>query len=295
MKILVAGATGFIGVAICERFQALGHSITGVGRCAGHPLLGRLPFQYISADTTLPGEWQEQISQADVVINLVGEPILQRWNKTNRRHIWRSRIDTTKNVVSALHSGQRLFNFSATGFYGNRGATVLDESSLPGSGFLSELCIAWEDATGKVPKDVSVTIGRLGVVIGNGGALQKMLPVFKLGMGGRLGDGHQWFPWIHLDDIVGSIAFLICKRDCSGIFNMVAPSQVTNRSFTKALGTALEVPTVAMVPQMVLSLLFGDASSVLLDSQRVVPQRLLQMGYDFKYDNIQTALEKTVA
>ncbi|MBN2341455.1 MAG: TIGR01777 family oxidoreductase [Deltaproteobacteria bacterium] len=295
MKIVVTGATGFVGSAVCSYLRSLNHTIVGIGRRNVHPLQGSSGFQYIHADTSMAGGWQNQISNADAVVNLAGESILRRWSGDARTRIWDSRVKTTKNVTNAMGRTQTLLSFSATGYFGDRGPEELTEESARGTGFLSDLCAAWEDAATHAPGDSRIVICRLGVVLGNGGALEKMLPVFKLGMGGRLGSGRQWFPWIHLEDVLGGIHFLLRTPAVTGPVHLVSPNPLINRAFTETLGNELGVPTVAVVPKMVLSMLFGEASCVLLDSQRVIPQKLTASGFNFRYPAIQAALHQIVA
>ena len=296
MKYLVTGATGFVGAALCRHLLTLDHEVVALGRRETFGLADNERCTYVRDNTMIPGEWQKHIAEADVVVNLAGESVLQRWSAFNRSRMWKSRVYTTRNIVTHLHEGQTLLNISATGFYGDRGADVLDEQSDPGEGFLSDLCKAWEaDALKAESGGIRVLIGRLGVVLGQGGALEKMLPVFRMGMGGRLGGGHQWMPWIHIDDVTRALVVMSTTPQMKGIFNLVAPDPVTNRAFTNALGDALNRPTIAPVPQVVLGIIFGQASRVLLDSQRVQPAALLESGFVFQYPQLKDALESVVA
>lgn len=295
MKFFVTGATGFVGSELCRYLLSMGHEVTALGRRESFDLAASAHCTYVRADSMMPGDWQQMIGDVDVVVNLAGESILQRWSDSRRSRIWKSRVDTTRNLFAHLKKGQTLVSISATGYYGDCGSTMLDEKSPPGTGFLADLCQAWEDAALKTQaQGVRVVIGRLGVVLGEGGAMEKMLPVFKLGMGGRLGNGHQWMPWIHMNDLLRALVTLSKSAQMSGVFNLVAPNPVTNRAFTETLGNVLNRVTLAPVPQMMLSLVFGEASRVMLDSQRAEPRALLESGFVFQYIDLIDALTACV-
>ncbi|MBN2718773.1 MAG: TIGR01777 family oxidoreductase [Deltaproteobacteria bacterium] len=295
MRYLITGATGFVGTALCRHLITVRRDIIALGRQKEFRLGALDGVTYVRANTMMPGDWQQHVETADVIVNLAGESILQRWSDYKRSRMWKSRVYTTRNLLTHMRAGQTLVNISATGYYGDCGATVLDESAPCGNGFLSDLCRAWEaDAQKAEEKGARVVIARLGVVLGAGGALEKMLPVFRLGMGGRLGSGHQWMPWIHMDDVTRALVTMAESSEIRGIFNLVAPNPVTNRKFTETLGNVLNRPTLAPVPQMVLNIIFGEASRVMLDSQRAQPRGLLESGYVFQYADLHSALTSLI-
>lgn len=294
MRVLVTGASGYLGTHLCRRLRKEGHELITVARSSGSllPVADAIHFQ---ADTGKPGPWMESVDDADAVINLAGKPILTRWSPAARRELYASRIATTRNLADAMRSGQVLISASATGIYGDRGDERLDETSPPGIGFLADLCRDWEAAAREAPEGVRVAVTRLGVVLGpGGGALQKMLPVFRAGLGGRLGTGAQWFPWIHLDDVVEALRHLALTPEAEGVFNLVAPDPVTHAAFTRALGAALHRPALVPVPALALKALYGEAATVLLESQRVIPVRLPETGYEYRYPELDRALEHTL-
>jgi len=233
----------------------------------------------------------------DAVVNLAGEPLdARRWSDQQKRLIRDSRIVTTRNLVEELRSVDRkpavLVSGSAVGFYGDRGDEQLEETSPAGHGFMSEVCEEWErEAARAIELGVRVVQVRTGVVLsGEGGALQKMLAPFKLGLGGPLGSGKQWFPWIHIKDIVGIFRHSIVTSSLAGPVNGVAPEPVTNREFTRELARALHRPAFLPVPEMALRVLMGEMSAVLFGSQRVVPKAALASGYQFHYPLLESAL-----
>jgi uncharacterized protein (TIGR01777 family) len=233
----------------------------------------------------------------DAVFNLAGEPIdAHRWSDQQKRLIRDSRVVTTRNLVLGMRSIDRkptiLVSGSAVGFYGDRGDEQLDENSHAGRGFMSEVCEEWEREAGLAAElGVRVVEIRTGVVLSaEGGALKKMLAPFKLGLGGPLGSGRQWFPWIHIKDIVGIFRHAIITDSLSGPVNGVAPQPVTNGEFTRELGRALHRPAFLPVPAMALRALMGEMSEVLFGSQRVVPKTALASGYEFQHPVLAQAL-----
>jgi len=269
--VTLTGATGFIGRALAGRLAAAGHQVH--------------PFSLRSAQPLLA---------CDAVIYLAGEPIAQRWTPEAKRRIRESRVEGTRRLVAGLPSAPRVFICSsAVGFYGSRGDEVLTEASPPGLGFLADLCVDWERAAGEAGAlGMRVVNLRTGMVLGRGGgALQRMLPAFRLGIGGRLGSGRQWMPWIHLDDLLDLVEFALAEAGVSGPLNAVAPEPVTNRQFTSALGRALRRPAFVPVPAFALQALFGEMASVLLASQRVIPRAALDAGFEFRHPALGPALQ----
>ena len=239
----------------------------------------------------------EALREADAVIHLAGEPVAQRWNEAAKQRIRDSRVEGTRHLVEAIAKLPRrpaaLIAASAVGYYGSRGDDVLDESSGPGSGFLAETCVEWErEAFAAQTLGVRVVAVRTGLALDPaGGALGKMLPAFKLGAGGRLGDGKQWVPWIHLDDLVELYLFML-DNTVSGVFNGTAPNPVTNGEFTHELGKTLHRPAIAPVPKFGLKLLFGEMADALFDSQRVVPKAAQAAGFSFRFPTVGPALQQ---
>lgn len=335
MKVIVTGASGFVGTNLCHRLLDKGHHVTGVGTSKSHILQDVDCFQgavqfgdsscrsdnserfdWISADTTVKGDWQEKIRSSDVIINLTGKNIFGYWTKKYKAQIYQSRILTTENIVSALNDGdtisastpsisestlptltggrkQLLLNTSAMGYYGDRKDSYLTESDSPGDDFLAKVCMDWENAAIKAQvKGARVILMRFGVVLGkSGGALMKMLPAFKFFAGGPLGRGTHWFPWIHIDDLVSAILFFMEKDKISGPVNLVAPGILRHRDFASALGRVLNRPSFMPAPAFMVKTVMGEMGQAFLSSQRAIPSVLNESGFSYKYGDIRKALE----
>jgi uncharacterized protein (TIGR01777 family) len=302
MRILIAGATGFVGRALVAALQRDGHVVVAWARSTerARSFLGAtanvLPIT--DGDAALVTE----LARCEAVVNVAGESIAGgRWTAARRRQLVTSRVDLTKRIVKALAGTNPrpkiLISASAVGYYGDRGAETLTEQSSPGNGFLAELAVAWEAAAASARNlGLRVVQLRSGVVLGrNGGALARMLPIFRLGLGGRVGSGRQYFPWIHLRDEVGVISTALIDPRYEGPINLVAPDIVTNRDFTKALGRALGRPAVFAVPAFALKLALGELSDMLLGGQRVQPKRLLDLGYPYGCPEVEGALRDIVS
>lgn len=298
MKVLVAGGLGFTGRYICRSFLDQGAEVTAIGLNPNPNLIPHPQFKYQSADTTQGGAWQERVGQADVIVNLTGKTIFRRWTDTYKQQIYDSRILTTRNVVEALPDGSQatLCSTSAVGFYGDGGESVLTEASVKGSGFLADIARDWEaEASAAERKGARVNLMRFGVVLGRGGgALVKMIPAFKMFAGGPMGSGDQWTPWIHIDDLVSAVHFLVDHRNAHGVYNFCAPDSVRNRELAAALAKVLKRPSAIPVPAFILRTVLGDLSEIFLDSQRVAPERLTAAGFAFKYPNLTDALTQLV-
>jgi hypothetical protein len=231
------------------------------------------------------------------VVHLLGEPIAQRWSETAKREIRDSRVLSTRSLVAgvaAISDEQRpklLISQSAAGYYGPRGKETLDESASPGSDFLARVTVDWEhEALGAQP-GLRVVVTRTGVVLSpSGGALAKMLPPFRLGVGGPVAGGRQYVPWIHLDDVVGALVFCIEHSSSSGPLNLTAPGPVTNSELSRTLGRVLHRPAVLPVPGAALRLIYGEMASIILTGQRVIPRGLQELGYHFRYTELEPAL-----
>ena len=295
MKISITGGTGFVGTHLVDALLEKNHTVTALGRSKGHRREGHPQFEFISADTTQPGDWQEAVAASDACINLAGASIFQRWTVRSKGVIRDSRVLTTRNVAEALPAQGSPFLFSASGvgYYGDRGDDVVDEQAEAGADFLARLGIEWEaEAQTASQKGVRVACGRFGVVLHqDGGAMAKMVPAFKLGLGGPLGSGRQWFPWIHLDDLVAAIIFMMENPDAQGAYNFCAPETVTNRMLAQCLGRLLKRPAFMPAPALVMKTVLGEFSSVLLASQKAPPARLLASGFEFRYPTLDQALD----
>lgn len=293
MRVLMSGATGLLGVAITRALEAQGSQITRLVR--GKAQSGDILW--------LPGKPLNPalVSDFDAVIHLAGESVVGRWTTAKKQRIRDSRVLGTRTLADAVAGAARkpsvFVAASAIGYYGNRGEEVLQETSRSGTGFLAKTCCEWEAASGPVENAGIRTVHlRTGVVLSkHGGALDKMMLPFRLGLGGRLGSGQQWMSWIHLDDIVGAVLHLGSNEKVSGPVNLVAPTPVRNAEFTAVLGKVLSRPTIFPVPEFALKLAMGEmAQEVLLGSQRVEPKQLTASGYDFKFRNLRDGLEDLV-
>lgn len=288
MNITITGGTGFVGRAVRAHLERAGHRVMVLsrgGEAAWDPLAGPPP--------------EKALAEADAVVHLAGEPIAQWWTQAAKQRIWESRSTGTRNLVYGLSTLSRrpkvLVSASGVGIYGDRGDEVLTEGSKAGKGFLPEVAVEWEkQANLAASLGVRVVTLRIGMVLGQGGALAKMLPVFKLGMGGVLGPGRQWMSWITLEDLSRLIAFAV-ERELAGPVNAVAPGVVTNREFTAALGGAVRRPAVVPVPAFAVRLLFGEMASVVLESQRAVPEKVLGAGFSFRHPELGGALAAALA
>ncbi|MGM0452198.1 MAG: TIGR01777 family oxidoreductase [Thermodesulfobacteriota bacterium] len=294
MKILITGAAGFVGSRMIPWFIGQGHRVIGVDRNPPPANTDTSKYEYIQQDTSKPGGWQESVGQADAVINMAGKNIFGRWSRAEKQAIRDSRVLTTRNVVDGF-AGQKpavLMNTSAVGFYGDRGETVIDESTPAGNDFLAGVSVEWEDEAVKArEKNVRVALMRFGLVMGaDGGALAKMLPAFKWYVGGPLGNGRHFMPWIHIGDLIRAFDFVMSHPEADGPFNCCAPHPERNEDFTRTLGQVLHRPTFFRMPRFALRLAMGELADVMLASQRVVPKRLQSLGFDFKYPRLHGAL-----
>lgn len=298
MNITITGASGFVGKALTRRLLESGHSVTGLGTSRTHPLQAMPGFSWISADTAQAGDWQAAIASADTVVNLAGRSIFKRWTRAYKSRIEGSRLKTTANVVDAMTgSSQTLISTSAVGYYGNRGEETLTETSPAGDDFLARLAVDWEkQALDAEQQGVRVAILRFGVVLGvGGGALAQMLPAFRNFAGGPIGRGTQWFAWIHMSDLLDVIELLLDDDQMHGPYNACSPGMVRQREFASALGKVLGRPALVPVPKLALRMMLGELAGVLLASQRVKPERLLDCGFSFRYADVEHALADLVS
>lgn len=284
MKIGVIGGTGFIG-----------SRVVALGREAGHEMVtfSRQPkggMRLFAADAT------PDLSGLDAVVNLVGESVMGRWTGAKKRRILESRVHATNRVVEALAkkgAPRILVNASAVGFYGDTGGTPRDEGSPPGTGFLAEVCRAWESAAAPAEKlGARVVLARPGFVIGHGGAMKLILPVFSLGLGGRLGGGRQWMSGAHVDDVAGMMLWAVGNEGVRGPVNTVFPEAFRNGEFTSALARTLERPAVLPVPAFAMKVALGELSQVMLGDVRVSPRVARENGYRYRYPTLERALRE---
>ncbi len=299
MKYFITGGIGFVGKHLCRNLLQKGHQVTAVGLGEHQKTFDDDHFQYLSADTREAGPWQDAVSEADAVINLAGKTIFQRWTKSYKDLIYESRILTTRNVVDALpeNKGGVLISTSAVGYYGDRGDEILSEDASAGDDFLATLGKDWEKAACQAKdKGIRVVTPRFGIILGkDGGAMAKMLPAFRWFVGGPLGDGMQWFPWVHMDDVVSAIIHAVEQKDLEGPVNLCSPTPVRNRDLAKALGSVLGRPSFMPAPGFMIRLVMGELGGVLLSSQRALPQRLLSSGFRFQYPDLNAALRQIIS
>lgn len=292
MRIGVSGANGLIGKALVHRLAAGGHEVVVFGRRA----VESLPL--VSWDVLSPISDPRSLDGLDAFVHLAGTPIAEgRWTAERKELIRRTRVVGTAELVRAFTRTPRpprvLVSASAVGFYGNRGNEILDEESPAGTGYLPEVCQQWEaEALRAREQGIRVVLLRTGVVLSlEGGALARMLTPFRLGLGGRLGDGSQYFPWIHLEDEVALVEFALDHQDASGPLNGTAPNPVTNREFTKALASELGRPAWFPVPAPALRIALGEmAEQLLLEGQRVIPRQAQELGFGFRFPDLKSAL-----
>lgn len=289
MKITLTGATGFLGGALTDRLRRDGHELRILSRSQG-------PYQWSPSGGQPP---EEALAGAEAVIHLAGEPVAQRWSKAVKEEIRRSRVDGTRHLVQALTTlsprPRVLVCASATGYYGSRGNEVLTEDSKPGRGFLPEVCQEWE-AAAELGRALGIRVVKLrtGLVLGRGGALKKMLPPFRAGVGGPLAGGRHWMSWIHVEDFVGLVCWALESGEAQGAVNAVSPHPIQNKDFTKVLAAALHRPAFFPVPAFALQMLYGEMAGVLLESQRVVPKAALERGFRFRRADLAEALTDLV-
>ena len=292
MNILVTGGSGFIGQRLCRALVEDGHTPLVVSR-SPDKAARVLPTETIVRARVL--DFLEEAPEA--VVNLAGEPIAEgRWTEAKKKALLDSRIDITREVVElclrASPAPRVLVSASAVGYYGDQGAREVTEETTPHDEFAHQLCKRWEaEALQAQETGVRVALLRIGLVLdAGGGMLAKTTPLFRLGLGGKLGNGKQYMPWIHRDDIVGMIRFLIEHEELQGPFNASAPNPVTNAEFTRALGQALNRPAVLPAPALALKLVFGEMSRLLLTGARMRPVRFEQAGYTFRFEQLDQAL-----
>jgi uncharacterized protein (TIGR01777 family) len=277
MNVAITGASGMIGKRLRQRVVEAGQMALPISRAAGDSAMGEI------------------LASADAIVHLAGEPVAQRWTDAAKKRIRDSRVEGTRHLVNAMsaqsHRPRVLVCASAVGYYGSRGDQILTEASSPGADFLARVVVEWEEAAQLAESlDMRVVRLRFGMVLGHGGALAKMLPPFRFGLGGRLGSGHQWMAWIHIDDAVNLILFALNYAAVRGAVNATAPHPVTNEEFTGRLALELHRPAILPVPGFALKLAFGEMSDMVLASQRVLPTVAKSAGFRFQYPDLHAAL-----
>ncbi|MFZ1996552.1 MAG: TIGR01777 family oxidoreductase [Solirubrobacteraceae bacterium] len=304
MRVLITGATGTIGLALVDALTARGDQVVALSRDPerGQRVLGNEVEVHPWAEPESAPPPAQALAGADAVVNLLGEPVAQRWSDGAKQRIRESRVRSTRMLVGALTSlpqegrPSALVSQSATGYYGSRGDAPLDEEASPGDDFLADVTRAWEAEAGSAPSSIRVICTRTGVVLSpSGGALAKMLPFFKLGIGGPVAGGRQYVPWIHLDDVVGGLIHCLDRDEASGPVNLTAPNPATNAELSRALGHALGRPAVVPVPGAAIKLLYGEMAEIVTTGQRAIPARLRELGYTFRHAEIEPALRDVLS
>jgi uncharacterized protein len=302
MRVTVTGATGMLGRPLVEELLDRGDEVTVLTRDAANAdrLFGGRVIAATWADPKVEQAPPSALSGRDGVIHLLGEPVAQRWTDDARREIRDSRVLATRDLIAALRElsdDERpgvLVSQSASGFYGARGDEPVTEDEPAGDDFLAQVCADWEaEAMAADDLGMRVALTRTGVVLSeSGGALEKMLPPFKLGVGGPVAGGHQYTPWIHTDDVVGALIFCLDEDDAAGPLNLAAPEPATNSELSKSLGRVLHRPAFAPVPGLAVKALYGDMAQIVTTGVRAVPARLLELGYEFRQPQLEPALQR---
>jgi len=280
--IAITGSSGFVGTSLKSFFSNIGFNVRGIKR------------EELKDSQKLI----DIVENSQFIINLAGANIINRWTDSYKKLLYTSRIDTTKAIVEAMKNAKvkpELFiSTSAVGIYNNKSCYKEDEVEYSDD-FLANVCKEWETEALKANEfGIRTAIFRFGIVLGNGGALSKMLPAFKFGLGGNIGDGKQYFSFIHIEDLLRAYNFVYENKELDGVFNLAAPISTTNEGLTKALGKVLHRPTFFTVPQFMLNLIFSEGAKVLTDGQCAIPQRLLDNGFKFKYASIENSLKNLV-
>jgi uncharacterized protein (TIGR01777 family) len=306
MKVAIAGATGFVGSRLVEKLQAAGHQVVVLSRDAARarrvfPASAYPNLEVVAYTPASSGDWQKSIAGCDAVVNLAGLPIAEeRWTQARQQAILDSRRLTTAKLVEAIVNANPrpsvFVSASAIGYYGTSETAEFDETSPAGDDFLAAVCKDWEAAAQPAKNaGTRLAILRLGIVLGMGGALAKMLPPFKLFAGGPLGTGKQWFSWVHREDLVDLILYALQNSQVQGVLNATAPNPVRMNELCQTLGEVLQRPSWLPVPSFALELLLGDGAKVVLEGQKVLPKQTLASGFQYQYPTLKLALEEILS
>lgn len=302
MKIVISGGTGLIGQRCISHFVKDGHEIIVLSRSPESAPRFPASVSVVRWDGKHAGDWVTELDHASAVINLAGASIAgkgffpSRWSESRKESILQSRMQVGKAITEGIRSVQNkpdlLIQASAIGYYGTSEEETFSESDPPGSDFVAETCQAWEASTRKVENmGVRRVVSRLGIVLSTrGGALPRLVLPFKIFLGGPMGNGNQWYSWIHIDDVCRAFQFFINKEDVSGVFNITSPNPVRNQTFAAVLGKTMKRPSWIPVPGFLMRWIFGDVASVVLEGQQVIPQRLNQTDFSFEYPSLERAL-----
>ncbi len=304
MRLLLLGCTGFVGKELVPALLKEGHELCIISRKNINNLKINIPldkFKFLKIDLSKKQNWSNEnllinLKDSDGIINLIGEPIAdKKWTDIQKEEIEKSRINSTKFLMETLKKSRInpkvIVNGSAIGFYGTSLTQEFNENSQSGNDFLANLCNKWEEVANEKPFFSRLVIFRIGIVLeAEGGALGKMLPVFKIGLGGPIGDGNQWMSWIHRSDLCGLIIKALVDKQFSGVYNAVAPEPVLMKYFSKTLGRCLKRPDLLPVPGTILKLLLGDGAKLVLEGQKVISIKLQEKIYKFKYPLLEKAI-----
>ena len=304
MRLLLLGCTGFVGKELVPALLKEGHELCIISRKNINNLRINIPldkYKFLKIDLSKKQNWSNEnllinLKNSDGIINLIGEPIAdKKWTDIQKEEIEKSRINSTKFLMETLKKSRInpkvIVNGSAIGFYGTSLSQEFNENSQSGNDFLANLCNKWEEVANGKPFFSRLVIFRIGIVLeAEGGALGKMLPVFKIGLGGPIGDGKQWMSWIHRSDLCGLIIKALVDKQFSGVYNAVAPETVLMKDFSKTLGRCLNRPNLLPVPGTILKLLLGDGAKLVLEGQKVISIKLQEKIYKFKYPLLEKAI-----
>jgi uncharacterized protein (TIGR01777 family) len=297
LRVLITGASGLLGGALCDALLARGDEVVGLTRDPGRARRGNPTVRWHAWDATIGPVPDASLEDVDAVVNLVGESLDQRWTRRAKQRILDTRERGTRSVVEAIGARKDrpkvMVSQSAVGYYGDRGDAVVDEGTAPGEDFAARVCIAWEAAAREVESHkVRLAIFRTSPVLSReGGLLKRLLPPFRMGLGGPIGSGEQYLPWIHIDDEVRALLWALDEKRVSGIFNAASPAPVTNREFSKALGRTLGRPAALRVPGPALAVVLGrELARTVIGGQRVLPRRALDAGFEFRFPELGPAL-----
>jgi uncharacterized protein (TIGR01777 family) len=297
VRVLVTGASGFLGSAVSDALVARGDEVVGLTRDPERARSSNPTVGWHAWNATAERPPDAALGEVDTVVNLIGEPIDQRWTDEAKQRIRDSRERATKNLVDAMRAAdprpRALVSQSAVGYYGDRGDAIVDESTAPGTTFDAGVCVAWETAARSAEEiGMRVAIIRTGLVLDpKHGLLKQLLPTFRLGLGGPVAGGRQYMPWIHLDDWVRLVLWVVDGEDRTGVYDATAPNPVTNADLSKALGRALGRPAVMPVPKLAIKARFGgELGEVITGGQRAIPRRALDGGFEFAHPEVEPAL-----